>query len=303
MDAGQDGAIFARAVVKRELQQLLALRHGHAILDLNGAEVGLAERIEVHLVGEQRLDDHLGQVDRLLGGLLDRSGRTCGGLGSSRGLVAHVREQQHVADGRRIGEQHGQTVDADAHAACRRHAVLERADVVGVVAHGLVVAHVLGLDLRTEALGLVDRVVELVEGVGVLVAADEQLEALGKLGVVRQLLGQRGDLQRMLGDEHGLDELLLGHGLEDLGDELALAPGVLSASAVLLQDGHQVLAAAVEGNLFTGIARCQTAHGLARPLAGQVDVDALVADLERAAGGFGRCLDEALGEVHHAVEV
>ena len=65
-------------------------------------------------------------------------------------------------------------------------------------------------------------------------AADEQLEALGELGVVRQLLGQRGDLQRMLGDEHGLDELLLGHGLEDLGDELALAPCVLGASAVLL---------------------------------------------------------------------
>ena len=149
-----------------------------------------------------------------------------------------MREQQHVADGRRIGEQHGQTIDADAHAACRRHAVLKRADVVGVVSHGLIVAHVLGLDLRAEALGLVDRVVELVEGVSVLMAADEQLEALGELGVVRQLLGQRGDLQRMLGDEHGLDKLLLGHGLEDLGDELALAPRVLGASAVLLQDGH-----------------------------------------------------------------
>ena len=107
----------------------------------------------------------------------------------------------------------------------------------------------------------------------------------------------------MLGDEHGLDELLLGHGLENLGDELALAPCIFGVSAILLQDGHQVLAAAVEGNLFAGVARCQAAHGLARPLAGQVDVDALVADLERAASSFGGCLDEALGEVHHAVQV
>ena len=49
-------------------------------------------------------------------------------------FVPHVREQEHVADGFRIGEQHDQTVDADAHAARRRHAVLERAHVVGVVA-------------------------------------------------------------------------------------------------------------------------------------------------------------------------
>lgn len=27
--------------------------------------------------------------------------------------IAHMREQQHVADGRRIGQQHDQTVDAD----------------------------------------------------------------------------------------------------------------------------------------------------------------------------------------------
>ena len=50
-------------------------------------------------------------------------------------------------------------------------------DVYKRQAHGLVVAEVLRLHLRAEALGLVDRIGQLAEGVGVLVAADEQLEA------------------------------------------------------------------------------------------------------------------------------
>ena len=84
-----------------------------------------------------------------------------------------MREQQHVADGRRIGEQHGEPIDADADASSRRHAVLERANVIRVEAHGLVIAHVLCLDLLHEALGLVDRIVELGKGIGVLVTQDE----------------------------------------------------------------------------------------------------------------------------------
>ena len=70
-----------------------------------------------------------------------------------------MREKQHVADGGGVGEQHRQAVDAHTHTARRRHAVLECADVVGVVAHCLVVAHILRLDLRAEALGLVNGVV------------------------------------------------------------------------------------------------------------------------------------------------
>ncbi len=309
MDARQDGAVGAGAVVERELQQLLALRHGDAFLHLHGAEIGLAERIEIDLVLEHRLDDHIREVDWLGGrGSLRSHGHGSRGRSSrlrpaGGRLVAHMREQQHVADGRRIGEQHGQAVDADAHATGRRHAVFQRADVVGVEAHGLVVAQVLRLNLRAEALGLINRVVQLGEGVGVLMAADEQLEALGQLRVVLHLLGQRRNLQRMLGDERRLHQLLLGHGLEDLGDQLALAPSVLGMPAVLLQNGHQVLAAALERHLFAGIARGQPAHRLARPLARKVDVGALVAHLERPASRLRSGLDEALRQVHHAVQV
>ena len=51
-----------------------------------------------------------------------------------------MREQQHVANRRRIGEQHDQAIDADAEPAGRRHAVLERAQVVLVQHLRLLVA-------------------------------------------------------------------------------------------------------------------------------------------------------------------
>ena len=61
--------------------------------------------------------------------------------GLPRSLVrfrAHRGEQQHVADGGAVGEEHDHAVDAPADATCGRHAVLECAHVVVVVLHGLV---------------------------------------------------------------------------------------------------------------------------------------------------------------------
>lgn len=69
MDAAQDRAGFARAVVQRELEQLLGLGHRLAGQHLHGAEIRLAEGLEVHELLEQRLDFHLGKVDRLRLGL------------------------------------------------------------------------------------------------------------------------------------------------------------------------------------------------------------------------------------------
>ena len=134
-------------------------------------------------------------------------------------------------------------------------------------------------------------------------SADEQLEALGELGVVRLLLGERGNLERMIAHEGGLHELLLGHGLENLADELALAPCVFRMSAVFLQDGDELLARAIEGHFLARVLTCKLHHGRAAPFARQVDLGALVGDLQRAARLHGGCLDEALREVHHAVKV
>ena len=67
MDAGEDDAVRAAAVVQGELQQLVALLHRLAVLDLHGAEIGLQKRIEVYLVL------HIGlQLHGRQGGLLLR---------------------------------------------------------------------------------------------------------------------------------------------------------------------------------------------------------------------------------------
>ena len=82
MDAGENHAIRTRAVIERELQELLRLLHGLARLDLHGTEIGLAERVKVHEIRKQRLDLHVGEVDLLLGSW--RCGHGLGGLGLGR---------------------------------------------------------------------------------------------------------------------------------------------------------------------------------------------------------------------------
>ena len=66
-DAGEDHAVFAGAVVQDELQELVALRNGFAGLDLDRAEVGLAEGLEVDELLEERLHFDLLEVDRFRG--------------------------------------------------------------------------------------------------------------------------------------------------------------------------------------------------------------------------------------------
>ena len=113
----------------------------------------------------------------------------------------HLRKQDDVANARAVGQQHDQTIDADAAAAGRRQAVLERADVVGVVVHRLIVAGLLRLGLLLETRGLVLRVVQLGEAVGDLAPGDEQLEALGDVRVGVAASRQRRYLRRVVDDE------------------------------------------------------------------------------------------------------
>ncbi len=76
-------------------------------------------------------------------------------------------------------------VDADAEAAGRRQAVLERAQVVLVDGHRLVVAGGLGRGLRLEGAPLLVGVGELAEGVADLAAGDDRLEPLDQPGTSR----------------------------------------------------------------------------------------------------------------------
>ena len=72
VDAGEDLAVGAGAVVKCEAQQLIALLHGFAGFDLDDAEVGSAEGVEIDLLLRQRLGLQRGErglLLRLLNGL------------------------------------------------------------------------------------------------------------------------------------------------------------------------------------------------------------------------------------------
>ena len=76
VDAGEDDAVGAGAVIEHELQKLLALGHGGAFLDLDRAVVRLGKGVEIDLLFEDRLA--LDLVD-LVGGMralgLDKAGR------------------------------------------------------------------------------------------------------------------------------------------------------------------------------------------------------------------------------------
>ena len=313
MDAGEDGAIGAGAVVQGEVEELLGLGHGHAVLDLDRAEIALGKGVEVHEVLEQRLDDDLGVVERGLGGRDERA-RGAGGLGVLSGLRGggtalgallglHVREQQDVADGGGVGEQHDHAVDADADATRGGHAVLERAHVVLVVLHGLVVATGLLGHLRSEALGLVDRVVQLGERVGVLVAGDHEFKAVREARVLLVALGERRDLDRVIAHERGVHNGVLAQLVVDLGDELAGGPLGLGLDASLGARGEQLLDGRVERDLAAEHVGDDLGHGAAGPRREEVDLLALVLDSALEAHGGRGGLDDALGELLHALEV
>ena len=98
----------------------------------------------------------------------------------ARRLVAHRREEDHLAQARGAGQHHHQPVDPEADAAGRRHALLERAEEVLVVRLRLLVAAGELLGLLRETASLLVGVVELGERVGDLDPADERLPALDR---------------------------------------------------------------------------------------------------------------------------
>src|SRR3546814_1149126 len=63
---------------------------------------------------------------------------------------SHLRKKQHIANARRVGQKHHQPIDTDTNARSWRQAVFERADIVGVIDHCLIVTGILGRDLRSE---------------------------------------------------------------------------------------------------------------------------------------------------------
>ena len=88
--------------------------------------------------------------------------------------------------------------------------------------------------LGLETLPLVDGVVELGVGVGHLPAVHEELETLYIVGIARLLLGQRGNLHRVIHDKGGLDQVLLRKLLEEQVQDIALLMALLELYMLLL---------------------------------------------------------------------
>ena len=214
-----------------------------------------------------------------------------------------MREQEHIANRGLVGEQHDHAVDADADATRRGHAVFERTDVVGVVFHGLFVAVALGFHLGGEAALLVDRVVEFGEGVGVFVAGDHELEAVGEARVARLALGERRDLDRVVAHEGGVHDLLLAELVVEGEQELARAPILLPFELVGVEQGAQVRNGRVHVDVLAHMGAHHFRKRDALPGAGQVDRLALVGDDLGIAHHVQAGLDEAFGQLLHAVDV
>jgi hypothetical protein len=125
-----------------------------------------------------------------------------------------VREENHVADGAAVGEEHRQAVDADADACGGRHPVGERAHVIHVHLHRLLVAPLPLPRLLLETLVLLDGVIQLRKPVRHLHPRDVQLEPLGNRRVVGRGFGEWRDYFWKINNECWLSQLYLCDKLE-----------------------------------------------------------------------------------------
>ena len=155
------------------------------------------------------------------------------------GLRFHGREEKHIADGVVVGEHHHEAVDADPLSGGGGHAVAQSPDEVGVHVHRFVVSgDLFGLDLCLEALVLVEGVIELVEAVGEFFSGHEELEALGDLRVFVAAARQRRDVDGVVDDEGGVDQLLFNKSIKQLSLNVAQCEVGISLDAVLFEVGQ-----------------------------------------------------------------
>src|SRR5712691_12081273 len=110
-------------------------------------------------------------------------------------------EQDDVADRGLVGEDGDQPVDPEAHAPGGRKAIFERGEEVLVHGMRLLVARGARPRLVFEASSLVIGLVKLGEGVGDLLAGDEELEPIRQPRVRGAPPGQRRDLDGMSQNE------------------------------------------------------------------------------------------------------
>src|SRR5262245_4033685 len=100
-------------------------------------------------------------------------------------------KENYVANGSGVGEQHGETVDANAFTSRRRHTVAESADIIFVHRVCLLIAPVSLRHLQLKAPLLFFGIVELAVSIGNLHATHVDLETLDEGRVARFGLAER----------------------------------------------------------------------------------------------------------------
>ena len=132
----------------------------------------------------------------------------------------HLREEEHFLDGLLAGEEHHQTIDADAYATGRGHPVAERVDEVVVDHLRLKITPAAPGVLFLEPGFLVEWVVQLREAVCHLHTGDEELEPLCQPLLLPVLFCKRRVLDGKVVDKRRLDEVSLAEVLEEEHQEL-----------------------------------------------------------------------------------
>src|SRR5712664_3092270 len=176
-------------------------------------------------------------------------------------LRPQVRKENHVPVGMLVRQHGRQPVDPQPHPAGWRKAMLERDQEVLVERMRFLGTLGPRARLVLEAPALVDRVVDLGEGVGDLGAGDEQLEAVRQPRIVRPPAGQRRDLDRMPEHESRLDQARLDQLLEQGVDQAAPAETWvdvdLAAASDVAQAGHVGPAEVLAHRLADGVQHLQ----------------------------------------------
>ena len=132
-------------------------------------------------------------------------------------------EQNDVANRIGIGQEHDESVDADAATGRGRQAVFERLDEIVVHWICFFVALEFFLDLVEEALTLVEWVVELVKGVAELDTADEDFESIDEIFIDVVSARKRANACGVFIDKRRLDERLFDALFEDFHQKVSVA--------------------------------------------------------------------------------
>ncbi len=216
-------------------------------------------------------------------------------------FLLQLREEDYVADGGGAREHHDQAVDADADAACGRHAVFEGFDEIVVdfllFAAGLVL----------EALTLHIGIIEFAVAWGNFLAVDDELIDLHGFAAGGDF-GERHELGGDAGDEAGIEIFLFDEFFKNLLHDLVVFhvggnfhTFFLAALAALLgRDVEKVLASSffdqiVIARAFPGASQIDGAQNIA--------FFVFVVDVQAAAKFFGEGAGQFLDEVGHFFKV